>query len=258
MFWHSTKRTLWKAVIFAISFSVGTMHTVAQDMEQLIKAEEAYTEGNYEVAAGIYKTMIDSGIRSSDLHYNLGNTCYRQGDIGCAVLHFEKALKLDPADDDARNNLAVAQQEIEDSILPVEQFFLVRWFHALRTVFSPVVWSILSLACFWLALGIQVYRMKYRKYPFRFAGQVCVLAAVGFAVALVISLANRNAGTVQSRAVVMERSSVFNAPSEQAEVKVWISPGEVVQIVDSVGQVFKVELANTDQGWILKSVVEKI
>ena len=45
--------------------------------------------------------------------YNLGNTAYQQGKLEEAIAYYQKALELDPKDDDARNNLEFVREELK-------------------------------------------------------------------------------------------------------------------------------------------------
>ena len=57
----------------------------------------------------------------------MGNAYYKLKENGRAILYYEKTLKLDPADDDAENNLKIAQQFTLDKIDSVPDFILATW-----------------------------------------------------------------------------------------------------------------------------------
>ena len=46
---------------------------------------------------------------SADIYYNLGNSYYKIGDIAKAILNYERALILKPANKDIRSNLEIAK-----------------------------------------------------------------------------------------------------------------------------------------------------
>ena len=50
----------------------------------------------------------ESGLESGELHYNLGNAWFRLGELGPAILHYERARRSMPRDDDLAANLALA------------------------------------------------------------------------------------------------------------------------------------------------------
>ena len=77
------------------------------------KANEAYWAESYEEACRIYQGLVDYGLHSADLYFNLGNTYFRTGKAGLAVLYFEKALLMEPRADDIRSNLEKVREEFK-------------------------------------------------------------------------------------------------------------------------------------------------
>ena len=66
------------------------------------KANSLYDAGNFSAAAATYQQEIHAGHYSSDLFFNLGNTYYRLGDLGRAVINYQRALLLEPRHAEAR------------------------------------------------------------------------------------------------------------------------------------------------------------
>src|SRR5207302_5004375 len=61
--------------------------------------------GDLARAIASYEALVAEGVTSAELETNLGAAYLRQGRRGQAALHFERALFLDPGDDDARADL---------------------------------------------------------------------------------------------------------------------------------------------------------
>ena len=79
-------------------------------------AARSYEEGDYESAAAAYRGLLDGASGGGDraaIHYNLGNAEYRAGRLGYAMLHWERSLVLQPGDEDARENLALAHRVLD-------------------------------------------------------------------------------------------------------------------------------------------------
>ena len=75
---------------------------------------QEYRQGKYLEAADTYKKMLTEGQESAQLYYNLGNCYYKLGENTQAILNYERALLLNPADRDARYNLQMAQSQAVD------------------------------------------------------------------------------------------------------------------------------------------------
>ena len=65
----------------------------------------AYLEGDVARAVAAYEALASEGVLSPQLETNLAAAYLRQGKRGLCALHLERALFLDPADDDARADL---------------------------------------------------------------------------------------------------------------------------------------------------------
>ena len=78
-----------------------------------------YKTENYEAAIIEFSKIVDAGIRSGDLFYNLGNAYLKKRDVGYAMLWYERALKLIPDDPDLKFNhkygLTLVKDEREDN-----------------------------------------------------------------------------------------------------------------------------------------------
>lgn len=69
----------------------------AQPPEALLDAAAAaYESGEYAVAVAQYEQAILAGVDDARLYHNLGNAYYESGDLGRALLHYHRALRLDP------------------------------------------------------------------------------------------------------------------------------------------------------------------
>ncbi len=111
------------------------------------KANQAYTNEQYDSAAYYYEKIVESGISNSAVFYNLGNTCFRQKKIGLARYYFEKAAKLDPQDPDIVSNIRYIKANIIDKVPEQERGFLENLLWHLH-IFFPLkiqLWILFSL-----------------------------------------------------------------------------------------------------------------
>lgn len=73
-----------------------------------------YRKGDYAGAAQAWKSVLASGVDDWRVEYNLGNACYKQKALGSAVLHYERALRLNPKEDRIRQNLEYVTLQLKD------------------------------------------------------------------------------------------------------------------------------------------------
>ena len=70
----------------------------------LEKANELYRKEKYEEAITVYETILKGKQQSVALYYNLGNAHYKLHHIAPAIYNYEKALLLDPSDEEVQTN----------------------------------------------------------------------------------------------------------------------------------------------------------
>ena len=65
----------------------------------------------YDEASQLYRTALSKGIDSGRLHSRLADLLLRHGQKDAAIVEYEKAAQINPADLDSQNNLATAYLE---------------------------------------------------------------------------------------------------------------------------------------------------
>jgi len=101
--------------------SAAVAHAAATDDNPtalFFRANALYSAEQYAEATALYEKVLATGVESGAVHYNLGNAYFKAGDIGRAVLSYERASRLIPSDPDLASNLAYARELAGDA--PVE------------------------------------------------------------------------------------------------------------------------------------------
>ncbi len=223
-------------------------------------ANQAYEKGNYKFAIEQYEGIISEGQHSAELYYNLGNAYFKTGNLGKAILNYERTLTLAPRDTQARDNLAIAQARTIDIIQPLPGFFLTRWWRTLQKNLSAGAWSWLSILMLWLAVGgLSVWLlMSDREQKKRgFVGGVLCLFLFGITFALA---AQRNATQQNSnQAIILAKETALkDAATADSPDILMLHEGTKVGLVDQIGEWHKVRLPNGEQGWLVEGSFEEI
>ena len=111
------------------------------------QANSFYQQELYDSAEVYYRRMVDEGVRNDAVFYNLGNACFRQQKLGQAILSYERARRLSPADPDIAHNLRFARANIIDRVPEPEQTIFERALYSFHTMLSlPVqLWGVTAL-----------------------------------------------------------------------------------------------------------------
>ena len=101
-----------------LSFLVGAGAALASESFTTFFAEanDTYQQGDFVSAERIYKRLLDAGVDSGALYYNLGNSCFKQKKLGEAIYFWEKARQKLPRDQDVQENLDLANLLVVDRI----------------------------------------------------------------------------------------------------------------------------------------------
>ena len=216
------------------------------------EANAAYNAGDYEQALTQYNQIVLNGLESAPLYYNMGNTYYKMKDFPHAILFFEKALKLDPGNEDIQTNLEIANKAVVDKIEPLPQSFFVRWWNSLKSLFSVDGWAWVSVISFALLLLLLLLfllsrRMGWRKTGF-FAGLPMLLV---FVLSLVFAIYSYRDANHEDEAIVMTSTvTVKSSPSVSSVDLFVLHEGAKVEILDTADDWNKIRIANGSVGWI--------
>jgi tetratricopeptide (TPR) repeat protein len=107
---------------------MGMGYVRAESPQELYKAANAqYADGKFSDAAQKYQAAADQGLRHWVLEYDLANACYRAGQLGKAILHYERAFRMNSGQSDVLYNLDLATKKAGDPELPGTALPLLAW-----------------------------------------------------------------------------------------------------------------------------------
>jgi tetratricopeptide (TPR) repeat protein len=242
-------------------FCLNASKAIAADAQQLFQnANAAYQAGNFALAVEQYETVLTSGkMFSAELYYNLGNGYFRLNQTGRAILNYERAARLSPTDADIQTNLSVARGRVTDDIEAVSEVFFVKWYRLLRSALTVDTWATFGLFFLWLSGGGFAIWLLGQQRAWKKRG--FIVGCVALPLSLLIFLMTNNAAKITEATfgIVMSKETLFrNAPNENAAVTATLHEGIKLEIVDKIGELTKVKLANGEEGWVMAADVEKI
>ena len=224
------------------------------------KANDAYSMGQYETALNDYIEIEKNGYHSYRLYYNMGNAWYKTGNMGKAILYYEKALKLNPAGEDALNNLQIAKLQTLDKIDVLPEFIVSTWIKDIRNLMSSNGWGytavgLLAVVCILLLLFKFAPTTGGRKLSFVLA---CVVFMF-FIFAVLFAFSLRAKAKSEDNAVVMVPvSNVKSAPNSTGNNLFILHEGSKVEILEQAGKWCRIEISDGRQGWLEEKDIEVI
>lgn len=253
----------------------------APDVYELFeRGNQLYEAGEFEEAVDVYQEAVAGGAVAPELFYNLGNAHFKTGDLGRAVLNYERSLRLAPRSPDARANLALVRSMLRDRQFIQEPGALrraVSWLNRrLNTRESLLLTSILYTALLLVAIVFvfretplvsKVYSRVSLLSPGRFLGldktQDFILAMATLALLLAVSgtsaYVKYHAVRSRSAAIVVEEEvPVYSGPNTEATLQFRIHEGTRVSVGETRPGWVRVRLPGDLSGWMVEGSTERI
>ena len=246
-------------LLFCLIFS-GLIFSQSENEEYFNKGVELYNKGKYNEAIVEFKEIIENGQHSENLFFNLGNAFYKINDIANSIFYYEKALKLNPKNNDVLNNLAFAQNMLIDKIeiLPTNQVL----------EFLNSISEILNINQ-WLALGIVLLYFFLLTFILYFFSSKSVLKRNYFSastILLFISIISFFVGLnkfekqkSKLEAIIFENKIDFRTePNYRSEILFNLHEGTKVIIKEELNDWALIEISDGNKGWIELQSIKKI
>jgi len=243
------------AVALAIVLAPGRARADRVD-EAWRRGNEAYLHGDYAGAVAAYEEVDRQGLASSDVAFNLGAAYFRKGALGPAIWAFERAVALDPGDEDARFNLDQARKlaagRAQDR-LQGEQHEAA-WIRAVTSI-SPglltVVFVLLYVGTF---VGLFLWRRAREELRATSAAVVAMLATgallTGVLVFGRVQLERTPFGVVLPDAVAVKEGADVNYRTSFD-----VHAGLRVRVVERDQDWLRIRLGNGLEGWVRRADV---
>ncbi len=192
-----------------------------------------------------------AGWGNADVLFNLGTAELRQGQLGMATLSLERALRLDPADADARANLEVAHKMRVDKLVgaPEEVGGEEPFASRLASHTQGDAWAAAFLAL-WLAAGAAFLARRWAPARLRGsllgAGLLAAAAAVPCAAVTAVHAYVEAGG--RDAIVVAPSLKVREGPQESFKASFEVHEGLEVRKLDREGRLRRIRLGERPPG----------
>ena len=223
-------------------------------------ADSAYIRSDFTTAIQIYEMILRKG-ESADIYYNLGNSYYKVGDIAKAILNYERALILKPANEDVISNLEIARGKTVDKVTDVPELFFITWLKSITNSMGIQSWAIIAIS-FFLLFIVSIYffffstKIVARKTFFilaLFFLVFCVIANISAAFQRKVRLNRMNA------IIISPSVTIRSTPNDNGTSLFILHEGRKVFIKDDSMKDWKeIQLEDGNVGWVKKNDLEVI
>lgn len=250
LFWRTS---LMLAVVLV---QVSLSQTAVDEFE---KGNSFYRNGQFDQAVTSYEQILNQGLATPQLYFNLGNAYYRMGRIAPAILSYERALRLAPNDPDTKHNLELANFKSVDRIEPLPDLFFVQWLRSISAVLPIHATALLFVACWILLFGSLAAFYLFSGESIAGLRWIALIAGV-LLIPIAILLTSQYLDW-RSRDSAIVTASVVTAktsPDSQSVDAFVIHEGLKVTLSDALGEWVRITLADGKVGWIRANECERI
>jgi tetratricopeptide (TPR) repeat protein len=228
--------------------SAATRAAGAEDLWET--ANQAYQASRFEEAKSNYLQLVNAQAYSPSVFYNLGNTWWKLGQKGRAILNYRRALVLAPTATDAEANLRFALRQTGQD--PPSQWseFLVRHADLLPGLASVGLWTSIFGTLIWLHTrgGLR-----------RIARAGALVGAAGLLLGLGLTLWIGRGDKDPREAIVLPGSVDLKVgPARSARIAETVGEGQQVAILQARGEWIQCRSQTGVVGWVPNSSVERI
>lgn len=224
------------------------------------EANKAYKKGNYEKATQLYQKIVDSGLESCDLYYNLGNAYFKQDSLANAIFYYEKALLISPNDKDIQNNLAFAKSKTIDAIEELPKVGFNKLMHEFTGLFHYNTWG--KFAIIWSFIMVLLFAGYYfseKSLQKRIFFIAMFIAPFMMLTTLFAAWFEKYLYESENPAIIFESIlSVKNEPRSKAIEAFQLHEGTKVYIVEELDGWYRIQLQDETEGWIPEGSVRMI
>lgn len=231
-------------------------NTEAELSQSFYLANLLYKENKYAQAIEEYNKIIANGYENGYLYYNLANSYFKNGQLGLAMLNYERARFFIPSDSDLKSNydytkslLSLAQQEYPANLFlkNIDKIFEGFGIDALTLLLS------LIYTAFCIILILRIFIKKIKRFDALSITLLITLFTSTF-IALNRRIDYLNNGAI---AVNKEIDAKFE-PFDSATIHFTLSLGSKIKVIDAVNNWYKIKRSDEKTGWVNKSEVEMI
>ena len=223
-----------------------------------LQGNRLYEAGEYGKALESYAGIAAMGYESGPLYFNMGNCYYKLGETGQAILHYERAARLIPGDEDLEVNLSLARLKVVDQIPELPRFRLLVLLERFVFYFPRDALWILMWSSYAVLMAAWILRLMWSRGR-RFSGKVIWAGSL-----LVILSSLCLAGQIRQErepgeAIILAKEArAVSAPGEEGIQVFTLHEGTKVLIQEVSGSWVEVLLADGNVGWLKADSMARI
>lgn len=219
------------------------------------QANSDYKEGKYDLAIGNYEQLVNLGLASGNLYYNLANSYFKKGALGLAVLNYERAKQYIPQDSDLRSNYDYVLSVLNLTAPSLGNGFPKMVNRLLDEMTVNFLTIVLFSGYFILIMVLMAKVIFFGQRKF-FKGLIIVLS--GVCILFAAGLSSKIIHLSKSAIVISQEVEVKFEPLLNATTYFKLSEGNKIEVTERIKDWYKIKRFDGKLGWVDKDSVKMI
>lgn len=253
------RRIYIKIIVLLFTVIIVNLNNCYSATEKTDSALIYYSNSEYDKALEIYLSLNEKDYYSAGLFYNIANCYYKLNDLPSAILWYERARILDPANEDIKVNLEIANSQIKNKVDALPVVFYMQWYYKMINRFNSDSWAWIGFILFIIFLGsIIAYLFSGFVNIKKISFIVAIFSLLLFTLSLHFSIQQKNNQLYNNYAIVFDYSLVKSSPNHESSNLFQIHEGLKVEVIEELNEWSNIRLADGKQGWLPSENIERI
>ena len=216
------------------------------------QADNFYNNKEYEKAIDAYNTLLKEN-PSAYLYYNIGNAYYRTNKLSLALVNYERALRLEPNNEDIRFNIDFVNKQTIDKVVEAPNNLFTIPYYYIMYCLNIDNWTYISLftiaLCFLGMIGYKIGCNKMKQTMGLYLSLICGLCFI-FSTLFALHLKNK-INSKDDAIIVSPTINVKRIPEANSATDFTLHEATKVHIIDKdIKGWCEIEIGDGRRGWI--------
>jgi tetratricopeptide (TPR) repeat protein len=249
-----------KKVLFILFLSIVSFGFTQSADELFSQANGLYKDGKYQESIDLYEKIEGLGVQSEELYFNLGNSYYKLNMVAPSIYNYERALKINPLNEDALINLEFANRMAMDAIIALPKSVFQKFSDAVIYKLPYESWAIISILLSFLgALLFLLYHFSYTSSKKLLFFNTSILSSILLILTVFFAFKAFDYEENTLMAIVFEKTAeIKNGPTLNSDTVFELHEGTKIQVLDGIDDWMKIKLADGKIGWIIAEYIKEI
>jgi len=251
-------RTSSKILLAILALSIAVLSQTS-GISLYQEGNSAYSDGEYQIAVDSYEKAIQSGVNDHRVYYNLGNAYFKMGNIGEAILNYNRARTIKPRNKDILYNLKYAREFTKDKIEDIySSGFLGIIYQGIEKISYYEIMAILLITSLLGTIAVIVFLFTKNNLRKWCAGLSIAFWAIFLIVLVPYYLKSNHIWENNLGVVIASKADLRSAPTTNAEIQYSVHAGTEIAVLERRSDYVRVKLRNGGEGWMQSHKMEEV